>query len=255
MEKPTIRVAFAIPLAAWALMAQAAPISFTDRVGQNTYSYSVDEDAFTISFDAASVPYSIRSVTAQNNAVAVTPPEPGVLPPTGETKIFAGTYTLEATSLTINTSALSDLPLSGPNSCCAFIPSVETGRQDSIFLELSYSVQGPTELIEGAETIELFAVTDNWFTRINVEDFPNSAPLEYIEKTFWRYSREGTILVGSIDGEDIRFDYDANIFLDVDGITRASLLADTDVVPIPAAAWLFGSALGVLGWLRRRNAV
>ena len=28
----------------------------------------------------------------------------------------------------------------------------------------------------------------------------------------------------------------------------------TAVIPVPAAAWLFGSALGLLGWLRRRNA-
>jgi hypothetical protein len=27
---------------------------------------------------------------------------------------------------------------------------------------------------------------------------------------------------------------------------------DTEIIPIPAAAWLFGSALGLLGWMRRR---
>lgn len=29
---------------------------------------------------------------------------------------------------------------------------------------------------------------------------------------------------------------------------------DVAVVPVPAAVWLFGSALGLLGWLRRKNA-
>ncbi|MBT8440835.1 MAG: VPLPA-CTERM sorting domain-containing protein, partial [Gammaproteobacteria bacterium] len=28
---------------------------------------------------------------------------------------------------------------------------------------------------------------------------------------------------------------------------------DTEIIPIPAAAWLFGSALGLLGWARRKS--
>ncbi len=39
------------------------------------------------------------------------------------------------------------------------------------------------------------------------------------------------------------------------GVTLpTSLNISAAVVPIPAAAWLFGSALGLLGWLRRRTA-
>ena len=28
-----------------------------------------------------------------------------------------------------------------------------------------------------------------------------------------------------------------------------------NVVPVPAAVWLFGSALGMMGWLRRKGSV
>lgn len=34
---------------------------------------------------------------------------------------------------------------------------------------------------------------------------------------------------------------------------KLTLTATSTVVPVPAAAWLFGSALGLLGWVRRRS--
>jgi hypothetical protein len=52
--------------------------------------------------------------------------------------------------------------------------------------------------------------------------------------------------------------------IDLESMVQSALLrytADTDLalvpganaVPVPAAVWLFGSALGLLGWVRRRN--
>jgi len=37
-------------------------------------------------------------------------------------------------------------------------------------------------------------------------------------------------------------------------IDNVQILADVAAVPVPAAVWLFGSALGLLGWTRRRAA-
>jgi hypothetical protein len=31
----------------------------------------------------------------------------------------------------------------------------------------------------------------------------------------------------------------------------ARLVINPSIIPIPAAVWLFGSALGLLGWMRR----
>ena len=39
----------------------------------------------------------------------------------------------------------------------------------------------------------------------------------------------------------------------IGGAHFAWAVHDGDVVPVPAAAWLFGSALGLLGWMKRRT--
>ena len=44
-------------------------------------------------------------------------------------------------------------------------------------------------------------------------------------------------------------------FLDPDGNTRYIVSGYATAVPIPAAAWLFGSALAGLGWIRRKQTV
>ncbi len=43
-----------------------------------------------------------------------------------------------------------------------------------------------------------------------------------------------------------------NQFIDSPGAPFQVLSASFGVVPIPAAVWLFGSALGLLGWIRRK---
>ena len=45
--------------------------------------------------------------------------------------------------------------------------------------------------------------------------------------------------------------WDVEYLLDSDGLDRVRLTV-TNTVPVPAAVWLFGSALCLLGWLRKR---
>jgi hypothetical protein len=45
-----------------------------------------------------------------------------------------------------------------------------------------------------------------------------------------------------------------NLSGDIAGIPVDYVPSTVNVVPIPATVWLFGSALGLLGWLRRRKA-
>jgi len=90
----------------------------------------------------------------------------------------------------------------------------------------------------------------------------------------------GTTVSQTIGGDDVStsgprtlatYDFGFDGFSGVDGMTAGDLIfignglplgiPDTggermtfQVVPVPAAAWLFGSALGLLGWARRRTA-
>jgi hypothetical protein len=57
---------------------------------------------------------------------------------------------------------------------------------------------------------------------------------------------EGAIVPGGI----VRI-----VMTSASGNTMYVVEGTTSVIPIPAAAWLFASALGLLGWIRRRSAV
>jgi hypothetical protein len=48
-------------------------------------------------------------------------------------------------------------------------------------------------------------------------------------------------------------EYNFAIQVSRDGWGVENVRMDVQVVPVPAAAWLFGGALGALGWLRRRH--
>lgn len=49
-------------------------------------------------------------------------------------------------------------------------------------------------------------------------------------------------------------EYNFAIQVSRDGWGVENVRMDVQVIPVPAAVWLFGSALGLLGWLRRRPA-
>jgi len=57
---------------------------------------------------------------------------------------------------------------------------------------------------------------------------------------------------GAIQPEGVRDVLGVNNYLNNFADDTNWVYADWQVVPVPAAAWLFGSALGLLGWMKRR---
>ena len=85
-------------------------------------------------------------------------------------------------------------------------------------------------------------------TRFEPGIFTNFSPARY-----W----SGTVFA-SDPGDAWAFDFDfsgvaTSIKNTNSGVVFAVRPGDVGVVPIPATAWLFGSALGLLGWMRRKS--
>lgn len=80
----------------------------------------------------------------------------------------------------------------------------------------------------------------------------NTGPFENIQN-WYMY---GTVyLPGQINGVwDFHFDYGLQDWAFSGASAWAVADGDIAIVPIPAAAWMFGSALGLLGWMRRKSA-
>ena len=67
------------------------------------------------------------------------------------------------------------------------------------------------------------------------------------------YERRSRLLFGPAPQSVFYFPYGRTVVFG-DGWPLRVGCAPGDIVPIPAAVWLLGSALGVLGWIRRKFA-
>lgn len=90
----------------------------------------------------------------------------------------------------------------------------------------------------GASGLNPFQPTDGTWNRTKDGSIPDAARLGALfDGTTLEIFRDGWA-GGEASGND--------------SINSFELVANASVVPVPAAAWLFGSALGLLGWVRRR---
>lgn len=133
---------------------------------------------------------------------------------------------------------------------CGYNP-VSTGPQASEMTSLFYDTLGNLAFFDTSGTIQLSELGMQF-----------TAPFENLGNTLYWYDLETSTTSGGID-----FGVPLNAWyfgmpsgaqrpidkLDPSLTAWAVLSGDVSVVPVPAAVWLFGSALGVMGFVRRRK--
>ena len=117
---------------------------------------------------------------------------------------------------------------------------------DTQFIELTVDgLMSPSEF--NPPVVDGVVPTGNWY-----------GALSYVTSSSGGVSTDFTIAENNgqmffIDNEDNSF----QISLNLGGDYPISLIVfgpvTASAVPVPAAAWLFGSAIGLLGWMRRRS--
>ena len=88
-------------------------------------------------------------------------------------------------------------------------------------------------------------------TQLSSGQITHTAPKDFSGNTVsWLFEWEAPAALGSYDLTG--WGNNANDSQDSGGDYAGVTTFTVQVVPIPAAVWLFGSALGLLGWLRRK---
>jgi hypothetical protein len=76
----------------------------------------------------------------------------------------------------------------------------------------------------------------------------NNTPSNGLE--FWAWAGNFSVSTGA----QTTVSFDLSIWSPTGGVAEETYFQLGAPIPIPAAAWLFGSALGLLGWMRRKAA-